>query len=135
MVIVDTSVLVAYLDDRVNPQTEWLERHMGSKRAGITTLILAEVLQGIRSDKLFLEMSDALNRFEIFNAGDQALALAAACNYRTLRKMGITVRSLVDCFTATFCIEQGHELLHNDRDFEPFVDHLGLNVVQLEDPI
>jgi predicted nucleic acid-binding protein len=30
---------------------------------------------------------------------------------------------------ATLCIEQGHVLLHNDRDFDPFEQHLGLRVV------
>jgi hypothetical protein len=30
---------------------------------------------------------------------------------------------------ATRCILDGHELLHSDRDFDPFVEHLGLRVV------
>jgi predicted nucleic acid-binding protein len=29
---------------------------------------------------------------------------------------------------ATFCLEHGHALLHDDRDFDPFADHLGMRV-------
>jgi hypothetical protein len=31
---------------------------------------------------------------------------------------------------ATRCIEGGYDLLHSDRDFEPFVIHLGLRAVE-----
>ena len=30
------------------------------------------------------------------------------------------------CWIATFCLENGYRLLFSDRDFRPFVDHLGL---------
>jgi predicted nucleic acid-binding protein len=43
--------------------------------------------------------------------------------------LGITVRKTIDTMIATRCIESGYDLLHSDRDFEPFVPHLGLRVV------
>jgi len=132
MVIVDTSVLVAYLGGRVNPQTEWLDGHSGSRRLGITTQILSEVLQGIRDDEQFRETLKTLEKLAIFEAGGKGLAVASAQNYRALRKRGLTIRSLIDCFTATFCIVNSYELLHNDRDFEPFEEHLGLVVLHPE---
>jgi hypothetical protein len=61
-----------------------------------------------------------------YNLGGEALAVAAARNYRRLRRLGVTPRSATDALIATFCIDEGHELLHRDRDFEPFVRHLGL---------
>jgi predicted nucleic acid-binding protein len=30
---------------------------------------------------------------------------------------------------ATFCIVEGHQLLHHDRDFDAFETHLGLRVL------
>jgi predicted nucleic acid-binding protein len=134
MTIVDTSVLIPYLDGRINPQSEWLDGHFPQRRLGITTLILSEILQGIRSDKLFVETLKALERFAVFATGSKDLAVASARNYRALRTKGITIRSLIDCYTATFCIQQGYELLHNDRDFDPFEKHLGLVVVDSEGP-
>jgi predicted nucleic acid-binding protein len=129
MVIVDTSVIIAYLDDRVNRHTKWLDRQRSLQRIGITTLIQTEVLQGIRAEEQFLAAVAALNCFEIFETGSSALAIASARNYRALRRAGITIRSTIDCLIATFCIENGHELLHNDRDFDAFEENLNLRVL------
>lgn len=129
MVIVYTSVIIDYLANRVNTQTEWLNEQSDLQRIGITSLILSEVLQGIRSDDLFVETLTVLNQFAILETGSQELAVASARNYRTLRGMGITIRSTIDSFIATFCIEEGHQLLHHDSDFDPFEKHLGLRVV------
>jgi predicted nucleic acid-binding protein len=65
----------------------------------------------------------------IVELGGREIALQAAQNFRTLRKLGVTVRKTIDTMIATRCIESGYELLHDDRDFDPFVKHLGLRVV------
>lgn len=129
MVIVDSSVMIDFLDGRRNPQCDWLRRHVGSQPIGITSLVQCEVLQGIRDDKRFTEAVDALDQFVIFETDSSALAIAAARNYRTLRGLGITIRNTIDTFIATFCIEEGYQLLHNDRDFDAFEAHLGLDVI------
>jgi predicted nucleic acid-binding protein len=38
----------------------------------------------------------------------------------------VTVRKTIDTLIATRCIVDGHALLYSDRDFDPFVEHLGL---------
>jgi predicted nucleic acid-binding protein len=129
MVIVDSSVLIDFLADRHNEQTDWLNLHIGFEPIGITSLILSEVLQGIRSDKRFAETVDALSQFAVFETGRTELAIASARNYRTLRGLGITIRNTIDTFVATFCIEEDHQLLHHDSDFDYFEDHLELQVV------
>jgi predicted nucleic acid-binding protein len=129
MVIVDSSVLLDFLDGRQNPQTDWLTLHLDMQEIGITSLIQSEVLQGVRNDKRFGEVEEALNQFVIFETASSKLAIAAALNYRRLRSLGITPRNLIDTFLATFCIESGHDLLHRDRDFDGFAAHLGLSVV------
>ena len=58
----------------------------------------------------------------------ESLAVRAARNYRSLRERGTTVRKTVDMIIGTFCIEGGHRLLHDDRDFAPMAQHLGLQV-------
>jgi predicted nucleic acid-binding protein len=131
MVIIDSSVMIDYLGGVRNAQTDWLELHIGTEPLGITNLILSEVLQGIRSDKRFADTLEALDQFVIFETGSTELAIAAARNYRTLRGIGITVRNTIDTFVATFCIENGHHLLHRDSDFDHFHLHLGLLPVDL----
>lgn len=129
MVIVDTTVWIDYLAGTVAPHTEWLDRQLGVRRIGLTDLILCEVLQGIRSEAAFRQVRKDLFRFEVFNTGGESLAIAAAQNYRLLRSRGYTIRKTIDCFIASFCISEGHKLLHCDRDYDPFEKHLGLRVV------
>ena len=52
--------------------------------------------------------------------------MQAARNFRSLRARGVTVRKAIDTLIATRCIHDGLPLLFSDRDFEPFVEHLGL---------
>jgi len=129
MVLVDTTVWIDYLAGTANSHTLWLDRELGRQRLGLTDLIFCEVLQGVRSDALFPQIQRDLERLSIFETGGIELALAAAQNYRFLRRRGVTVRKTVDCLIATFCMEKGHELLHRDRDFNAFEVHLSLRVV------
>ena len=129
MVIVDTTVWIDYLAGAANGQTSWLDRELDRRRLGLTDLILCEVLQGVRSDPAFARVRRDLEKFHVFETGGIDLALAAAQNYRLLRRRGATVRKTIDCLIATFCLQSGHQLLHRDRDFDPFEKHLGLLVV------
>jgi predicted nucleic acid-binding protein len=129
VVIVDTTVWVDYLRLIDNPETLWLDRHLDSQRIALTDLILLETLQGVRSPVHYSQLQDDLLKFRVYSTGGIDLAVASAGNYRTLRERGFTVRKTVDCLTATFCIGSGHELLHRDRDFDPFERELGLAVV------
>ncbi|OIN94189.1 MAG: VapC toxin family PIN domain ribonuclease [Anaerolineae bacterium CG1_02_58_13] len=129
MIVVDTSVWVDYTRDLETPQTAWLEAELGRNHLAITDLILCEILQGVRDDKEYRETRETLFQLEIFPTGGTNLALAAVDNYRRLRKKGLTVRKTIDCLIATFCILNGHSLLHSDRDFDAFEKELGLQVI------
>lgn len=129
MTIVDTTIWIDYLGGRSNPHTEWLDRELNQQRLGLTDIILCETLQGIRDDATFTRVQRHLSHFEVFDTGGETLAVAAAKNYRSLRSRGHTVRKTIDCLIATFCLTEGHALLHRDRDFDPFEKYLGLRVV------
>lgn len=129
MIIVDTTVWVDYLRGISSPHTEWLEANLLIERFGLTDLILCEVLQGVMSDAHYDAVQKELQRFEVYETGTITLAIEAATNFRQLRAAGRTVRKTIDCLIATFCLVEGHALLHNDRDYDPFESHLGLKVV------
>jgi predicted nucleic acid-binding protein len=59
----------------------------------------------------------------------EELAIATTKNYRLLRARGYTIRKTIDCIVGIFCLTEGHSLLHPDRDFDPFEQYLGLQVV------
>jgi predicted nucleic acid-binding protein len=131
MVIVDTTIWIDYLRGTSNAETRWLERELQRQRLGLTDLILCEVLQGIPDRAEFVRVRDDLLKFEVFETGGAALAIAAAQGYTSLRQQGYTVRKTIDCIIATFCMQAGHELLHRDRDYDPFEKALGLRVVHV----
>jgi len=129
MVIVDSSVWIDYLLNRITPQTDWLDAAVRTQEIGITSLILCEVLQGVRNPVQFRLFRRDLLTFTVFEALDARLAIASAQNYSQLRHRGITVRKTIDCIIATFCIESDHQLLHNDHDYDAFEVYLGLRVI------
>ncbi len=129
MLVVDSTVWIDYFNGQANLQTDYLDAVLGVQPILVGDIILGEVLQGFRSDTDFEQARQALSRFPQTAMLNPALALQSARNYRTLRKRGITIRKTVDCFIATFCIENVHQLLHNDSDFDPFEKHLGLGVL------
>lgn len=88
--------------------------------------MLTEVLQGFGSDGDFNQAKKLLTSLVVVNVGGQDIAIQAAKNFRALRALGITVRKTIDAVIATRCIESGYTLLYSDRDFDPFVAHLGL---------
>ena len=129
MVIVDTTVWIDYLNGVQTPQTDWLDTEVEKQRLGLTDLILCEILQGVKTDGQATETQRELMKFEVMPMSSIELAVAAAQNYRKLRAKGRTVRKTVDCLIATFCLTNGFTLLHNDRDFDPFEEILGLRVI------
>jgi predicted nucleic acid-binding protein len=89
-------------------------------------LVLVEVLRGIGSEKKAREIEIEFNNYQVVEVAGKKLAIVAATNYRKLRSKGVTIRGTVDLMIATWCIENDIPLLHADRDFIGFEEHLGL---------
>lgn len=106
-----------------------LDRLLGEELLAVGDLILTEVLQGFGSERDFNQARKMLTSLTVVELGGQEIAVQTARNFRKLRNLGITVRKTIDTVIATRCIESGYELLHSDRDFDPFAKHLGLRVV------
>lgn len=129
MILVDSSVWIDFFRNRPTAQAEWLDRNLGDEGMVVGDLILAEVLQGFKDDKGFNEARRLLGKLEQVSIGGTELAIEAVRNYRRLRGLGLTVRGTVDVLIATRCLANGLRLLHSDRDFDAFEQHLGLRVV------
>jgi predicted nucleic acid-binding protein len=126
MILVDTSVWIDYFRDINTPQVDRLVRLLLEGAPVLGDLILVEILQGCDTDREFAQVKFALDNLQLIEICGGAVALQAAQNYRALRKRGITVRKTIDTLIATRCIVDGIPLLYADRDFDPFVEHLGL---------
>jgi predicted nucleic acid-binding protein len=129
MILVDSSVWIDYFNGVASPETNYLDDQLDQQIIQVGDIILVEVLQGFREDHDFETARRALMAFEQVEMLNQNLAVQCARNYRSLRKMGVTVRKTIDCMIATYCLETDTPVLHCDRDFDPFEQHLGLRVI------
>lgn len=126
MILVDSSVWIDYFRGDATAETDKLDSLLGTEPLAIGDLILTEVLQGFSTEKDFNEAKRLLTTLVVVELGGRDIAIQAAKNYRALRTLGVTVRKTIDTVIATRCIESGFALLYSDRDFDPFVTHLGL---------
>jgi predicted nucleic acid-binding protein len=127
VILADTGVWIDLFADRKTPQTDQLTRLVVQReRLAVGDLVLTEVLQGTRDERdLRLKLS-RLSEFDRLAITGSRVAVEAARNYQRLRALGITPRKTIDTLIATRCIVDDVPLLFADRDFLPFVEHLGL---------
>ena len=129
MVLVDSSVWIDYFNGVATWESDLLNWLLGREPVAVGDLVLAEVLQGFRDDADYRSARELLGGLTVFEMLGASRAIKVAENYRSLRKHGITVRKTTDAVIATFCIDRRLPLLYSDRDFDPFVEHLGLRRV------
>jgi len=129
VILVDSSVWIDYFRGTPTPQANRLDGLLGSEPLAIGDLILTEVLQGFATEREFNDARRVLLSLDMVVLGGVDVAVEAARNYRKLRNLGVTVRKTIDTVIATRCILSGHMLLHSDRDFDAFEQHLGLRCV------
>jgi predicted nucleic acid-binding protein len=126
LILVDSSVWIDYFRGNPSPEVDRLDALFGEEALIVGDIILAEVLQGFRSQTDF---DAALRLFATLPTVDlvgREVAIEAARNFRRLRQRGVTVRKTIDTLIATWCILNDVPLLYSDRDFDPFAEHLGL---------
>lgn len=129
MIVVDSSVWIDYFNGTDTREANLLDDLLGNEPLMIGDLILTEVLQGFRSDSDYESARDALDTLIFTPMVGRDIALASAGNYRALRSKGFTIRKTIDVLIGTFCLENNHQLLHSDRDFDIMEKHLNLMTV------
>jgi predicted nucleic acid-binding protein len=129
LIVVDSTVWIDFLNGRDTGYVRRLRALLGSREIAVGDLMLCEILQGLRGEREARQVEGWLRRFDIVEMVGEANAVAAARNFRELRRRGVTIRRTIDLLIGTWCIANGAPLLHNDRDFNPMVQHLGLVAV------
>jgi predicted nucleic acid-binding protein len=126
LIVVDSSVWIDFLNGRNALHVAALRATLGTNEIIVGDLMLCEVLQGLANERAAQQVEALLRRFEIVAMAGETIAVAAARNFRSLRRRGITIRKTIDLLIGTWCIENRKALLHNDSDFRPMARYLGL---------
>jgi len=128
MIVADTSVWIDYVRGIQAPHTDLLDYDLLHNRIVTGDIIIVEFLQGFRNEKDIKTAQQLMESLEYYDFVWKEIAFKSAENFRRLRRNGITVRKTIDVIIATFCIEHRFALIHNDRDFDPMEQYLGLKV-------
>jgi predicted nucleic acid-binding protein len=128
VIAVDSSVWIAHFRNVMSRQVALLRSLFGREELLVGDVVLLEVLRGARDERHATRLARDMRDFKIVPMLGDVIAVQAARNSRALRAIGFTIRASADLIIGTYCIEHGHVLLHDDRDFEPMRQHLGLLV-------
>lgn len=129
--IVDTSVWIDFFAGRDTWQAGLLAHQLDDEQpVGLTDVVYAEILQGIKDDGVLLGVERQLLALDIVGLQGLDDFRNAAQLYRAARREGLTIRRTADCLIATVCIREDRALLHNDVDFEHLAVVSPLRVVK-----
>ena len=116
-VLVDSSAWIEFLNGHASPERDAVRTLIeGDDDVCTCGVVVAEVLQGIRSERSRREVEDLFGQMTLLEAPGLAPYVRAASLYRSLRQRGVTVRSTIDCLVAVLAEEHGCALLARDRD-------------------
>ena len=128
MVLVDTSVFISFFNGKNNSKTDLLKQLLlNCEDIAITGLIYQEVLQGIRTDKVFRELKGILDDFYYINT-PESIYLESAQLFRKLQSNGVTIRKSIDITIAQSAINSKIPILEHDRDFTNIAKHSNLKI-------
>ena len=105
MIVVDSSVWIDFLNGRNAAHVRKLRSDLGTDEVIVGDLMLCEVLQGLDSERSARQVEALLRSFQIVPMAGDAVAVLAARNFRSLRRLGITISKTIDLIIGTWCIE------------------------------
>lgn len=134
MILVDTSVLIGFLNGQTNEKIQLFDRVLSRDiDFGFSCYTFQEILQGARNEKEYEQLYEYLSTQIIYFLPDETATYKKAARlYFDLRRKGVTPRSTIDVLIALTAIENKLMLLHNDRDFDLMAEHIeALNILKV----
>lgn len=131
MVLVDSSVLIAYFRNAQSAKTDIFRSIIGRNLPfGISFHAYQEVLQGSRNEREFAQLRESLDSLRIYSLPDERATYERAARlYYDLRRKGITIRGSFDILIALTAMEYDLMLLHDDRDFDAIASKTNLEIL------
>jgi predicted nucleic acid-binding protein len=116
MILIDTSIWIHVFRDKTREYSLRLYEYIGDQAIVLTRFQQLELLQGCRDEREWNLLSEYLDGQDYIEA-QVSTWQAAARLYFDLRRLGLTIRSPIDCCIAQIALENSLLLVHDDRDF------------------
>lgn len=123
LVLIDTSAWIEYLKKTSHPITKEIESALILNVAATCQLVLAELLQGARSEKETDLILDLASVVRILNESESTWQEAGFLANK-LRKQGRTI-ALIDCYLAVLAKENKAAILTLDKHFSVIEEKIG----------
>ena len=116
MPIIDTSAWIEYLRDSNSATCNEVDQLLNFEPT-ICDAVRMEIFAGARDDQHLAQLERLLARAKVLATESVDYDNAAAI-YRACRRLGLTIRTQIDCLIAAVAIRTDTTLLHNDSDFD-----------------
>lgn len=115
-ILVDTSVWIEYFRNTAFSFQSQLETIMENDAVFVPKIVIAELLQGAKSDKEVKIIEDFLEAFHIIDQTEDSWIEAGRLSF-TLKKKGKNIH-LIDCYIAVIAREHGCRIFTLNRHFQ-----------------
>lgn len=116
MPLIDTSAWIEYLRDTNSSTCNEVDRLL-KLDPEICDVVRMEILAGARDQQHVTQLERLLARATIIKTEPVDYDNAAAI-YRACRKLGVTIRTQIDCLIAAIAIRSNTKVIHHDSDFD-----------------
>lgn len=127
-VLVDSSVWIEFFRKN-EPYHSLVSQLMDDEQVVCCGVILAELMQGAKSDKELAVLEDFLQVFSFIPESPELWAAAGKLSYQ-LRRKGVTV-GLSDCFIAVAAASAKAQVATLDCHFEALCQPVGISLLPL----
>ena len=127
-VLIDTSVWIEYLQGTATEELQQLvDDLLSGKEIIVPRIVLAELVQGARSEKDIAAIREFLEAFSVVREGERTWMDAGKLSY-DLKKKGKTI-SLADCYISVIAKENRASILTLDKHFKDMQNVAGLELI------
>ena len=126
-VLVDTSAWIEFFKKK-EPYYKVIGNWIDEDRIFCTGLILAELLQGVRTEKELDTIKDFLHVFEFIEEHKELCEKAGELSFNLGRK-GYTI-GLSDCYIAVASLENNARILTRDKHFHMIKSVVDINLIK-----
>jgi len=127
-VLIDTSVWIDYLQGSAQPVLQqFVDDALAGKEDVVPKIVIAELIQGARTEKDIEFIKELLEAFTIVGEGEKSWFNAGILSF-DLKKKGKTI-NLADCYISVIAKENRASLLTLGKHFKDIQKEIGLELI------
>ena len=128
-VLIDTSVWIDYLQGSAQTNLlQFVDDLLEGKEIIVPKIVIAELVQGARTEKDIDVIREFLDAFTIVGEGEKSWIDAGKLSF-DLKKKGKTI-NLADCYISVIAKENRASILTLDRHFKDIQKEIGLELIR-----